>query len=560
MIRLKDIKLPIGHNASDMIDEIVRTACLDKIYPGNSYPDFSYEIIRRSVDARKKPEIFYVYTVKLLVSDEDEKHIIKSLNKLSATPRVKKMLPRILTDPVKEYVIPECGQEILDKPPVIIGAGPSGYFTALMLARRGFCPIVIERGQDVDKRTKTVNAFWEGNALDERSNVQFGEGGAGAFSDGKLNTLTKDDGKNAFVLRTFYEHGASKDVTIDAKPHVGTDVLSKVVKSIKEEIISLGGTVRFESLFTGFEVFEGKVTSVTVKDLNTGITEKIDTDICVLCIGHSARDTFEMLDSFGLRMSQKSFAVGFRAIHPQSLVNKWQYGTEDAVSLGLPAADYKVTNTASNGRRVYSFCMCPGGYVVNASSENKRTCVNGMSGSKRDGQFANSAIIAAIDPDDFIQDTVDKDHPLAGMYYQRKIEEECFTRGSGAIPTQRFTDFENNVCADEISDIKDGVKGNYKSSDLKGIFSASIDEAIIESMHKFGYTMKGFDDEATLLGIESRTSSPVRIERNSDLESDVKGLYPCGEGAGYAGGIVSAATDGIKVAEVIIKNHRFERK
>ena len=560
MIRLKDIKLPAGHSGADMLDEIVRIACLDKIYPGNSYPDFSYEIVRRSIDARKKPDIYFVYTVKLLVSDKDEEHIIKSLNKLSSTPRVKKMADKIITEPERLYSIPECGDSVLDKPPVVIGAGPAGLFTALLLARKGFCPVVIERGQDVDERTKTVNDFWKTGKLDIRSNVQFGEGGAGAFSDGKLNTLTKDSGRNGFVLRTFYEHGASKDVTIDAKPHVGTDVLATVVRSIREEIISLGGTVRFNTQLTGIDITGGAVSSVTVQDLKTGDCEKIKTDICVLAIGHSARDTFEMLCGMGIRMSQKSFAVGFRAIHPQKLVNKWQYGVEDPTSLGLPPADYKVANAASNGRRVYSFCMCPGGYVVNASSEEGRTCVNGMSGSKRDGEFANSAIIAAIDPDDFIQDTVDKDHPLAGMYYQRRIEEECFMRGNGAIPAQRFADFENKTVSDELPGIEEGVRGSYKSADLRGIFSPSIDEAIIESMHKFGYTMKGFDDEATLLGIESRTSSPVRIERNSDLESDIKGLYPCGEGAGYAGGIVSAATDGIKVSEKIIENYRFERK
>lgn len=566
MIRIRDIKLPVTYSDGDILDNIAKILCLDRIYPGNSYPDLSFEIIRRSIDARKKPEIFIVMTVKILIPDDEEKRILKYLSDNAKKPGIKKSLSRIITDPIREYEIPECGTTPLDHPPVVVGAGPAGLFCALLLARRGFCPIVIERGQNVDDRTKSVDTFWKTGKLRTDSNVQFGEGGAGTFSDGKLNTLTKDtNGRNTYVLRTFSEHGAPKDITVDAKPHIGTDILKTTIKSIREEIIALGGTVLFETLFAGIITDRSGMTGIRVRDLITQDERTIDTGICVICIGHSARDTFKMLFDLGVDMSAKSFATGFRIVHPQRLVNIWQYGIEDPVEAGLPPADYKVSNEASNKRRVYSFCMCPGGYVVNASSEDAMLCVNGMSESKRDGKYANSAIIAAITPDDFIQDEVPQGHPLAGMYYQRRLEKLAYSRGCGSVPIQSFVRYEAENTGDQddtdgemIDDMADAVKGSVAKADLRGIFSTDIDEAIIESMHKFGYTMKGFDSEAVMLGIESRTSSPVRINRDEDFVSNIKGLYPCGEGAGYAGGIMSAACDGMKCAEKIIERYRFD--
>ncbi len=541
------------------MDEIAKILCLDKIYPGNSYPDYSYEILRRSIDARKKPDIYFVYTLAVLTGSEDEKKITRYLRTHSKDARVKRSSARILTDPVIEYEIPENSGDKPCRRPVIAGSGPAGLFCALALAKRGFAPLVIERGQSVDERTKSVERFWKTGELDEHSNVQFGEGGAGTFSDGKLNTLTKDtNGRNTFVLKTFAKHGAADETVYDAKPHIGTDVLKSVVKNIRKEIEALGGTFMFKTFIADLGIDDGRITSVTVKDAD-GRTQNIDTDICILCIGHSARDTFEMLYEKGVPMAPKSFAVGFRVIHPQSFVDKWQYGVEKASSAGLAPADYKVTNETSKGRRVFSFCMCPGGYVVNASSEDGRLCVNGMSESKRDGEYANSAIIVAVDPDDFAQKEVAPGHSLAGMYYQRNIEEAAFSRGEGKIPAQLFTEFENDTVSSDLKDLTGAVKGGYTHANLRGIFSGEIDEAVIESMNKFGYTREGFDkEEAVMLGIESRTSSPVRIMRDDSYESQIRGLYPCGEGAGYAGGIMSAACDGLKVAESIIKKFYFE--
>ncbi len=558
MLRIRDIKLTVTDEPAVIMDKIAEILCLDKIYPGNSYPDYSYKILRRSIDARKKPDIFYVYTVLVIISDEDEKKILGYFDKYARSSAVRKKRERIITDDINTFKLPECGSEKLNDRPVVIGAGPAGLFCALLLARRGFCPILVERGETVDERTRTVEGFWSGEKLSEGSNVLFGEGGAGTFSDGKLNTLTKDiSGRNTFVLQTFYEHGGPPEILIDSKPHIGTDKLKGVVKNLREEIIRLGGSVLFSTCLTGIEK-DDSIRRIELTDLTDGRKYTVDTQVCVLAIGHSARDTFEMLYNLGIKMNAKSFAVGFRFIHPQSLVNYWSYGTEDADTLGLPPADYKVTNTASNGVRVYSFCMCPGGYVVNASSETGRICVNGMSEYKRDGRYANSAIIAAVDPDDFVQDVVSKDHPLAGMYFQRNVEEEAHRRGCGDLPVQYFTDYEKNTESSEIRDLTDCVKGRTKPAGLRFIYSDKIDEAIIESVHKFGYTRKDFDAESVMVGVETRTSSPIRIERYDTLESDIKGLYPCGEGAGYAGGIVSAAADGIRCAEKIIERYRYD--
>lgn len=584
MIRIRDIKVPAGRRQGPaLLDKISDILCIDKIYPDGSCPDFSYEILRRSVDARKCPEIFRVYTVALLIPDKDERKILDYFSSNRKDARVRKALDRIVTDPVAVYELPECAgmnSERSDRckdgdRPVVVGAGPAGLFCALALARRSLRPVLIERGQNVENRKKAVETFWKTGELDPESNVQFGEGGAGTFSDGKLNTLTKDTlGRNSFVLRTFHEHGAPKDITIDAKPHIGTDILADVVKNIREEIIRCGGEVRFETKLTDIGFDDGRLTSVTVTDTKTGKSSVIRTGICVLCTGHSARDTFEMLFRKGIDMTPKSFAVGFRVIHPQELVNRWAYGMPDPEKYDLPPADYKVAREASNGRRVYSFCMCPGGYVVNASSEDARLCVNGMSRSGRSGKYANSAIIAAIDPVDFSQDVVEEGHPLAGMYYQRRLEEEAYRRGEGAIPWQPFAEFEHvsktgkgeassvpskteepSPCPVEDFPFGDAVMGSVRHADLRGIFSEEIDEAITESMHGFGHSREGFDTKSLMLGIEARTSSPVRIERDASFQSNIKGLYPCGEGAGYAGGIMSAAVDGLKCAEQIIKTY-----
>ena len=587
MIRIKDIKVSTGREQMPaLLDQISDILCLDKIYPDDACPDFSCRILRRSIDARKRPDIFWVYTVCLPVPEEDEKKILGYFASHRKDKRIRKALDRIITDPLAEYELPQCGSlpitgskndtgshngEEADGPkvrPVVVGSGPAGLFCALALARRGFKPLLVERGESVENRKRAVDEFWKSGKLDPTTNVQFGEGGAGTFSDGKLNTLTKDTkGRNTFVLKTFYEHGAPEDITMDAKPHIGTDILADVVRNIREEIISLGGLVRFNTKLTDVVTSEGKLTGLTFTDTKTGQITVINTGICILCIGHSARDTFEMLYDRGVVMKQKSFAAGFRLVHSQELVDTWAYGISDPATVGLPPADYKVAAQTSNGRRVYSFCMCPGGYVVDASSEEGRLCVNGMSRSARDGKYANSAIIAGVDPVDFDQDEVAPDHPLAGMYYQRRLEEEAYMRGKGAIPLQGFTDFEkgdgpgagdtgtDGIKIQEASCDRSYVMGRTCPADLRGIFSEEIDEAMIEAIHSFGRTREGFDTEAIMLGVEARTSSPVRIERDESLQSNIRGLYPCGEGAGYAGGIMSAAVDGLRCAEQIIKTY-----
>lgn len=556
MIRIKDLKLNINSKEENLLVIIADVLMLQKIFGDIRLIDFSYEVCKRSIDARKKPDIFYIYTVKVLISSECEKKIREFHKK-----RNNKLSDKILWDNPEEYSIPKCGEENLNNRPIIVGSGPAGLFCALNFARCGFKPIIVERGECVEDRDKSVNDFWKGNKLNPESNIQFGEGGAGTFSDGKLNTLTKDKfGRNSFVLKTFYEFGANRDITIDAKPHIGTDVLKTVVKNMRTEIEKLGGTYMFNTKLIGIntENNSGKecVRSVLLEEVISKERTVINTQVLVLAIGHSSRDTLKMLYDLGVQMEQKNFAVGFRVVHPQEFVDKWAYD-KSAKDLGLSAADYKVTNKTSSGRNVYSFCMCPGGYVVNASSEEGYLCVNGMSYSGRDSSYANSAIIASVTPSDFIQSEVPKNHPLAGMYYQRNLEKEAYNRANGSIGAQRFEDFENNCKSEIIEEYEGFVKGKISPCNLRNIFSEEIDKAFIESMHKFGYTREYFDNQCTvLLGVESRTSSPVRIVRDENCISNIEGLYPCGEGAGYAGGITSAAADGLRVSEEIIGKYK----
>jgi uncharacterized FAD-dependent dehydrogenase len=469
-----------------------------------------------------------------------------------------------------EYQFPKCGQEAVRDRIVVIGMGPAGLFCAYYLAKAGFPVLVLERGKCVEERTKDVLSFWESGRLHTQSNVQFGEGGAGTFSDGKLNTVVKDkDGRNAQVLRTFVAFGAPEKITYDAKPHIGTDVLTKIVRNMREEIIRLGGEVRFESCMTQISIEEGCVRAICVNG-----AEWISCSQVVLAIGHSARDTFEMLYEKEVPMEQKPFAVGLRVEHPQVDINRSQYGPEDAGALG--AAPYKVIGKGQNGRAVYSFCMCPGGYVVNASSEEGYTAVNGMSYSGRDGNNANSAIVVAVGPDDF-----GSEHPLAGMYFQRDLEKKAFALGEGKIPVQRYGEFRAQVLRNRADDCQDDrntfagagacagadadagasvfqpqCKGAYKWANVSEILPRECNEAFVDGMESFGRQIQGFDrPDAILSGVESRTSSPVRILRDISLESEIKGLYPCGEGAGYAGGITSAAMDGLRVAEAIARRY-----
>jgi len=548
MIQIRDIKLKIDHNENALKIKISELLRLESLFKSTKIPEFSYEILRKSIDARKKPDIYYIYTVLVDFSINENK-----VKKFLAGKNLKNIDFKVAED----FKLPFTGDMALEKRPVIIGSGPCGLFSAYLLAQRGFKPIVIERGEPVDERTLTVDRFWETGQLDTESNVQFGEGGAGTFSDGKLNTLTRDtNGRNSYVLKTFAKFGANKEITYVAKPHIGTDVLKNVVKNLRNEIIELGGQFMFDTKLVAINKSKNSVHSIELEHVKSGFRFYIETDILLLCIGHSARDTFEMLYDLGIDMKPKSFAVGFRLSHPQRLVDQWQYGVNDAGELGLGAADYKVTNESTNNRRVYSFCMCPGGFVVNASSEDGLCTVNGMSLSKRDSKYANSAIICQVEPDDFIQDVVDSSHPLKGMYYQRNIEAIAYKRGNSKVCVQYFNDFANNNPSDEVNSKDICLKGKYQAGNLRNIYSEDIDFAIIESIKKFGYTRKGFDQErAVLYGVETRTSSPVRINRDENFISNINGIYPCGEGAGFAGGITSAAADGMRVAESIISKY-----
>lgn len=501
------------------------------------------QIIRRSIDARKKPELYNIYSLRVQVRQEEQ---------LLKWARRKKKTSQIMPDDTVDYCFPEPGTARLEYPPVIVGMGPAGLFCGYYLALHGYRPLILERGRDVDSRAQDVERFWQEGILRPDSNVQFGEGGAGTFSDGKLNTLVKDrDGRNQAVLRTLSSFGAKESICYDAKPHIGTDVLTQVVKRMREEIIRLGGTVRFESTLTDIVLQRGAVREITVNG-----SERIPCRQLVLALGHSARDTFSMLYERGIPMEAKSFAVGLRVEHPQSMINASQYGGENC---GYPgAATYKVTAKTSVGRGVYSFCMCPGGYVVNASSEPGRLAVNGMSYSGREGCNANSAIIVSVTPGDY-----GSDHPLAGIEFQRTLEERAYRLAEGRIPVQRYGVFREKVrggaCALPDRDtqtqeeaLAPQMKGAYAWADVSTILPGECNEAIVEGMESFGRQIRGFDrTDAILSGVESRTSSPVRILRDETLQSACRGIYPCGEGAGYAGGITSAAMDGIRAAEAI---------
>lgn len=525
MIRINQIKLPIGHQA-DALEQKIRKAL--NLAKGQT---FSYQIVKKSIDARKKPELWMVYSVNVTVTDEGS--VLKKVDSKN-----------IMLISTKEYVLPTPGNVSSAIRPIIVGAGPAGLFCAYALVCAGLSPLVLERGKCVTERTKDVAAFWESGVLNPSSNVQFGEGGAGTFSDGKLNTLIKDPaGRNRFVLETFVKFGAPEHILYEGKPHIGTDVLSNVILRMRRFMEESGAEFRFESCMTDYREEQGAVTAVEINH-----REWENTSFLVLAIGHSARDTFRMLQAKGgLSMSAKAFAVGFRVEHPQSMINLQQYG--ELYADRLPAAPYKVTANLKNGRGVYSFCMCPGGYVVNASSEERRLAVNGMSYSGRDAKNANSAIIVSVSPEDFPGDDA-----LSGVRFQEMLEERAFSLGEGKIPQQLFGDYCRNQTSASYGTFLSETKGACMLCNLRGLLPAELESSFIEGMHAFDRMLPGYDrEDAILSGVESRTSSPVRIARDENFVSPVQGIYPCGEGAGYAGGIMSAAMDGLKVAEAIIK-------
>ena len=428
--------------------------------------------------------------------------------------------------------------------------GPAGLFCALLLSRAGYAPILIERGRAVEDRQKDVENFWRTGCLNPESNVQFGEGGAGTFSDGKLNTLTKDKtGRNQFVLETFVEFGAPEQILWDAKPHIGTDILQKVIQNMRKEILRLGGLVYFETKFESFVEKDGALQAITISQPGMPALS-IDTQVAVLALGHSARDTFRMLHAHGIAMAAKEFAVGFRVEHPQQMIQEAQYGKNPPEFLS--AAPYKMATKLQNGRGVYSFCMCPGGYVVNASSMEGHLAINGMSYAARDAKNANSAIVVSVGAGEYALDD-----PMGAIDFQMQLEKKAYELGKGAIPQQLYGDFCQNKKSQSYGEFSSVIKGDTQFANLRDLFSEDINTSFMEGMRLFGKKMAGFDrEDAILSGVESRTSSPIRIERDMSLNANITGLYPCGEGAGYAGGITSAAMDGMKVAEEIIRKYR----
>ena len=519
MIIVSNINLPLETDFSDLAPVVAKELKTE-------IPNIiSAKLYRKSVDARRKNRVHFCCSI--LVNAKNEKALIK--NSKNAQPFNEKV-----------YEWKRCNKEFKNRP-LIVGFGPAGMFAGLVLARANLRPIIIERGFDVDTRTKDVNDFFCGKGLKENSNIQFGEGGAGTFSDGKLNTGVKDE-RIREVLKTFVSFGANEDILTDAKPHIGTDILKNVVRNIRNEIISLGGEIRFgaklESIIT-----DGK--RVVGASVNGG---KITCDSIILAIGHSARDTFKMLKENGISMEQKPFSTGVRIEHLQRDINRALYGSL-ADSNYLKPADYKMAVHLENGRSVYTFCMCPGGEVVNASSEEGKLAVNGMSENARNKENANSALLVSVQPGDFGSDDV-----LAGLEFQRKIEKKAYDISSGAVPITTVGHFVYSKPA-KVGKVKPTVKPETVFAELEDIFPPFVTSSLKEAIKEFDKKIEGFADfDAIITAPETRSSSPVRILRNESGESlSLLGLYPCGEGAGYAGGITSAAVDGMKAAENLIK-------
>ncbi len=525
---MTNIKLPVEHRREDLLRAVRRE--------GISCREDQLSIRKLSLDARKREELHYVYTVEVRLPDEEDVLRRCRSHKVSRGTE-------------RRYQTPEHGTTPMGERPVVVGAGPAGLFAALLLAREGYRPLVLERGAPVEERSRDVEAFWAGGPLKENSNVQFGEGGAGTFSDGKLNTQVKDSSGRIFrVLTGFVEAGADPFILYWNKPHIGTDVLRQVVRRLREQILEAGGEIWFHAQVTDFRIEEGALRSVTVQ--KGGETCRVPVEALILAVGHSARDTFSRLAERGVPMRAKDFAVGLRVEHLQEMIQLAQYGTKDRRY--LPVADYKLTAQTPEGRGVYSFCMCPGGQVVNASSESGRLAINGMSRAARDGRNANAALIVMVRRDDF-----PGEGPLAGIAFQRRLEEAAFQAGAGKIPVQLLRDFRENRRSASLGAVEPDLCGGWQFGNLRQVLPEHLSGCLLSAMEQFGQRIPGFDrPDAVLSGVESRTSSPVRVERDERLESPIRGLFPCGEGAGFAGGITSAAADGLRVAGEIIRRYR----
>ena len=532
MIRITELRLPINHAPEELEAAILK--CLN--IPAKDLIQFS--IFKRSHDARKNTALSLIYTIDLSAKNEEQ------LLKTHAHNQ------HIRLAPDTSYHFLAQAPEHLSNRPVVVGFGPCGIFAALLLAQMGFKPLVLERGKQVRERTQDTWGLWRKNKLNPESNVQFGEGGAGTFSDGKLWSQIKDPkfyGRK--VIHEFIRAGAPEEIAYVAKPHIGTFRLVGVVEKMRHEIIKLGGEIRFQQKVSGFDVQDGQIKGI---QLESG--EKIEADQVILALGHSSRDTFQALHDAGVYIEAKPFSVGFRIEHPQSMIDKARLGPHAGNPI-IGAADYKLVHHAKNGRAVYSFCMCPGGTVVAATSEENRVVTNGMSQYSRNERNANAGIVVNVDPEDY---GGGPDNPLAGIDFQRKLESHAFELGGRnyEAPGQLVGDFIKGTPSTEFGTVIPSYQPGVHLTDLATALPDFAIQAMREAIPAFEKQIPGFSmHDAVLTGVETRTSSPLRITRGKDYQSlNVKGLYPAGEGAGYAGGILSAGVDGIKVAEALALN------